>query len=91
VADLLRQDARLADPAHAVRELEALLQDEVQAREVIAVVDVVVRAVVVERRRAAEAEAIEEQPRPALSLVGRRLGGRGRRLVRARGLRVSGD
>jgi hypothetical protein len=59
VPDLLREHARLGDPARAGAELETLLQDDVQAGEVLAVVDVVIRAVVVERERAREPEAIE--------------------------------
>jgi hypothetical protein len=70
VADLLGEHARLADPTDVRGDLEMLLQDEIGAREMRAVVDVVVRAVVVEGEGAAEAEAIEQSARPAFDTSG---------------------
>jgi hypothetical protein len=80
VPDLLRQHPELADPADARRRAQALLQDEIQSGKVLAVVDVMVRAVVVEGDRAGEAGALERATEPALDGRRRvlRVGGRGR-------------
>jgi len=70
VADLLGEDARLREPPNARCELRPVLQDEVQSWEMLAVVDVVIGAVVVEGERARQAESIEGGAGPGFDALG---------------------